>query len=98
MALYRPLKAIKVALKLYNTLPLSQHVKIHKLPPQEVIDQGKDGLRGYAKENCEPTFCLVGASAMLPQEDGGVVDVNLLVWPYGTSNIHVVCLPGVYSF
>ncbi|KAE9406056.1 GMC oxidoreductase [Gymnopus androsaceus JB14] len=78
---------VEVALKLYDTPPLSQSVKAHKVPSQEVIDQGKNGLREDAKENCRTIFHPVGTAAMLPLEDGGVVDANLLV--YGTTNLRV---------
>jgi len=78
---------VEVALKLYDTPPLSQSVKAHKVPSQEVIDQGKNGLRDDVKENCRTVFHPVGTAAMLPLEDGGVVDANLLV--YGTTNLRV---------
>ena len=42
----------------------------------------------YVRNNTNTFYHPVGTCAMLPQEDGGVVDSNLMV--YGTSNLRVV--------
>jgi choline dehydrogenase-like flavoprotein len=45
-------------------------------------------LREYIKKTMGTTFHPLGTSAMLPREDGGVVDGNLKV--YGTENLRIV--------
>ena len=76
------------ALQLLKTRPLSTLVKGAKWPPQELLDRGKQGLQEFIKDNARPVYHPVGTAAMMPREDGGVVDANLKV--YGTSNLRVV--------
>ncbi|KAI0033253.1 alcohol oxidase [Vararia minispora EC-137] len=47
-----------------------------------------DKLAGYVKEYATTTFHPAGSCAMLPLDDGGVVDTKLKV--YGTKNVRVV--------
>lgn len=80
--------AVEYALKVYRTEPLSRHVTKQIIPSPDVVAKGREGLREYVKENCGPVYHPVGTAAMLPLEDGGVVDASLKV--YGTSNLRVV--------
>jgi choline dehydrogenase-like flavoprotein len=79
------------ALQLLKTPPLSELVKRPKWPPQELLDRGREGLQEFIKENTRPVYHPVGTAAMMPREDGGVVDATLKV--YGTRNLHVVRFP-----
>jgi choline dehydrogenase-like flavoprotein len=81
-------RAVEYALKLYQTPPLSLHVRRQLVPAEDVVARGREGLREYVKENCGPVFHPVGTAAMMPLADGGVVDPSLKV--YGTSNLRVV--------
>lgn len=77
----------KFTMKLVATPPMAGIVRSHVLPRSEVIED-EEKLRQYVKENCGPVFHPVGTAAMLPREDGGVVDSELRV--YGTNNLRVV--------
>jgi hypothetical protein len=48
-----------------------------------------EAIKEFIKERANAVFHAVGTSAMLPRDDGGVVDSELKV--YGTGNIRVVC-------
>ena len=76
------------ALKLLTTEPLGKQVKGSVVPPQELIDRGHEGLAEYVKQFCGPVYHPVGTAAMLPREDGCVVDADLNV--SGTKNLRVV--------
>ncbi|KAF8195006.1 alcohol oxidase [Pholiota molesta] len=79
----------KLTLKLVATPPMAGIVRSHVLPSSEVVgDEQK--LRQYVKENSGPVFHPVGTAAMLPREDGGVVDSELRV--YGTNKLRIVDL------
>jgi len=47
-----------------------------------------EAIREYVRNGLQPVYHPVGTAAMLPREDGGVVDSNLKV--YGTTNLRVV--------
>ncbi|OSD00955.1 GMC oxidoreductase [Trametes coccinea BRFM310] len=81
-------RVVQAAIRLYNTPPLSNHVKKLLLPPPDAIARGEEGLADYVRDNCGPVYHPVGTAAMMPREDGGVVDPTLKV--YGTSNLRVV--------
>ncbi|EJC99664.1 alcohol oxidase [Fomitiporia mediterranea MF3/22] len=73
--------------RMYKTPPLANIVKEQVLPAPNVLkDENK--LREFIKDTCGPVFHPVGTAAMLPREDGGVVDKDLKV--YGTSNLRVI--------
>ena len=63
------------------------------MPSKDIVEEGfagkLDKLKEYIKNTCRPVFHPVGTAAMLPEEDGGVVDSKLKV--YGTANLRVVC-------
>jgi choline dehydrogenase-like flavoprotein len=77
----------KLTLKLVATPPMAGIVRSHVLPSSDVVGD-KVKLRQYVKENSGPVFHPVGTAAMLPREDGGVVDSELRV--YGTNKLRVV--------
>ncbi|CDO78110.1 GMC oxidoreductase [Trametes cinnabarina] len=81
-------RVVQAAIRLYKTPPFANHVKKLLLPPPDVIARGEGGLADYVRQNCGPVYHPVGTAAMLPREDGGVVDPTLKV--YGTSNLRVV--------
>ncbi|TFY83365.1 hypothetical protein EWM64_g650 [Hericium alpestre] len=63
----------------------AQDILGHVLPAKNASDAE---LREHVKNTCGPAFHPLGTAAMLPREDGGVVDSKLKV--YGTSNLRVV--------
>ncbi|KAF8965919.1 alcohol oxidase [Flammula alnicola] len=77
----------KFTMKLVATPPMAGIVRSYVLPGPEVVGD-EEKLRQYVKENCGPVFHPVGTAAMLPRDDGGVVDSELKV--YGTTNLRVV--------
>lgn len=79
---------VEAALTLFKTAPLSETVRAPKMPSADALARGRDGLREFVRENCRPVYHPVGTAAMMPREDGGVVDAELRV--YGTSNLRVV--------
>ena len=81
-------RVLQYALKVYGTEPLSAVVRAPVMPSRETIERGREGLVEYIKENCRQVFHPVGTAAMMPREDGGVVDAELRV--YGTSNLRIV--------
>ncbi|EGN94606.1 hypothetical protein SERLA73DRAFT_114907 [Serpula lacrymans var. lacrymans S7.3] len=82
------LEVLKFTLKMYKTEPILSVMKAFVMPSQEIIDGGDDALREYVKQSCGPVYHPVGTAAMLPRDQGGVVDASLKV--YGTSNLRVV--------
>jgi len=78
---------LRLTLKMYETEPLKGSV-VQKVYPTYGSDVDKDTAEKHVKACLGTLWHPVGTSAMLPKEDGGVVDPNLLV--YGTSNLRVV--------
>ena len=81
-------RAVELAVKMYNTEPLSRHVRKVVIPDEETLGGGREALERYVLANCGPVYHPVGTAAMMPLLDGGVVDPALKV--YGTSNLRVV--------
>ena len=79
---------VQYALKVLETEPLKRFVKELVMPRPETLEKGREGLIEYIRENCRQVFHPVGTAAMMPREDGGVVDSKLRV--YGTRNLRVV--------
>lgn len=79
---------IKFIHKLYRTKPFSDFVKKRVIPEEGVEDD--ESLRDFAKNTLGSAYHPLGTAAMLPREDGGVVDGELRV--YGTKNLRVVRL------
>ena len=86
--LQRVVRAVQCALRLFGAPPLARHVARTLLPPPGALAGGEAGLAEYVRENCGSVYHPVGTTAMMPREDGGVVDPSLKV--YGTSNLRVV--------
>ncbi|GJE98672.1 GMC oxidoreductase C-terminal domain-containing protein [Phanerochaete sordida] len=82
-------RVVQLALKVYGTPLLADHVTKTLLPPPDPLAKGEEGICEYVKANSGPVSHPVGTVAMMPREDGGVaVDLSLKV--YGTSNVRVV--------
>ncbi|KAL0566770.1 hypothetical protein V5O48_015233 [Marasmius crinis-equi] len=81
-------KAVDFTLGVYNTPPLKDIIVAPVAPPfgKSEIEPGK--LDDFCREVISTVFHPVGTASMLPREDGGVVDPNLVV--YGTSNLRVI--------
>ena len=80
---------MKFALKLYQTSPIRDAVVAQIAPTLEECDSD-EALIKYIKDGCGCVYHPLGTAAMLPREDGGVVDPNLKV--YGTANVRVVSI------
>ncbi|KAF8645763.1 hypothetical protein AX16_007630 [Volvariella volvacea WC 439] len=86
-------KVLQFTLRVYNSGPLGEAVKDNVLPPHDVIQGGSpeeqtERLKEWVKQWCGPVYHPVGTAAMIPREEGGVVDSNLKV--YGTTNLRAV--------
>ncbi|KAF7798260.1 hypothetical protein EIP86_009477 [Pleurotus ostreatoroseus] len=81
-------RALQFGLKVYRTQPFAGHVVKQVLPPADAIERGEEGLKDYIRGYSRQVFHAVGTAAMMPREDGGVVDPSLKI--YGTSNLRVV--------
>nr|KMM69255.1 choline dehydrogenase [Coccidioides posadasii RMSCC 3488] len=78
--------ATRLSLDLICTGALSSVTYDIVVPYQPMITE--QNYDEHACETCESYFHPVGTCAMMPREDGGVVDPNLIV--YGTENLRVV--------
>ncbi|KAI1794584.1 alcohol oxidase, partial [Ganoderma leucocontextum] len=81
------LAVLKFAREVYETSPIRQHV-VRRVVPTVEDYRTDDSLKEYIKNGCGCVYHPVGTAAMMPQEDGGVVDPELRV--YGISNVRVV--------
>lgn len=70
-----------------QTAPFSEVWGKEYEPGLDVV-QTDEQWESYVKNNTQPFYHPVGTCAMLPREEGGVVDAELRV--YGTSNLRVV--------
>ncbi|TXT11199.1 hypothetical protein VHUM_01950 [Vanrija humicola] len=71
--------------KLAATQPLAGVLTGESTPGANVTG---DALTAYIKNTAGTEFHPMGTASMLPRDDGGVVDTNLIV--YGTSNVRVL--------
>ncbi|KAJ8081123.1 hypothetical protein PM082_017964 [Marasmius tenuissimus] len=81
-------KTVDFTLGLYGTPPLKDIIVAPVAPPFSKSDSDAEKLDTFSREVISTVHHPVGTASMLPREDGGVVDRNLLV--YGTSNLRVV--------
>ncbi|KAF8063510.1 alcohol oxidase [Lyophyllum atratum] len=79
-------ETIKFSRKLIMTDALRGIAGPEVAPGPEVQSDGE--LKEYIRNAVQTVFHPVGTAPLLPQEDGGVVDANLIV--YGTDNIRVI--------
>ena len=88
--------ALKFVRKIAETEPLSSTIAGKVVPGEDV--QTDEEFAEYIKNQVLPVYHPVGSASMLPRNDGGVVDANLVV--YGTKNLRVVSdfLSGFTSF
>ncbi|KAI0709492.1 GMC oxidoreductase [Earliella scabrosa] len=80
------LGVLKAALKLYDTAPLRSSV-VSQFCPTAEQSASDAALVEYIRNHCGCLYHPLGSAAMLPREDGGVVDPQLRV--YGTVNVRV---------
>jgi len=85
--------AAKYLRKIANTTPLSLAWSSEYEPGLDVVGNGTDAdtdaqWREYVLNNAVTIYHPVGTCAMLPREQNGVVDANLIV--HGTENLRVV--------
>ena len=88
------LAILKLTLKLYETSPLADAVR-QQVAPSAAESADDAALVEYIKNNCGCVYHPLGTAAMMPREDGGVVDPNLKV--YGTANLRVVSIEGIVA-
>jgi len=79
--------SVRFARKLMQTAPYSDAKPTFYDPPGEIIDDD-DKIRDWVRSRVEPIYHPVGTCSMLPREDGGVVNPELIV--YGTNNVRVI--------
>lgn len=77
----------KFARKIAQTEPLASLLVSEYTPGLSAV-QTDDEWTQYARDAMRTIFHYSGTCAMLPKEDGGVVDPGLKVW--GTTNLRVV--------
>ncbi|EJD00188.1 alcohol oxidase [Fomitiporia mediterranea MF3/22] len=80
---------VRFVLQFYDTPPLRDIVKSVVLPREAEL-KSDASLEEYIKQFFIPVYHPVGTAAMLPRDDGGVVDEDLKV--YGTFNLRVADL------
>lgn len=89
--------AVKFVRKLMRTEPYaSAGCKMYDPPEKSAVsneDLSDDEIRDWCRTRVISIFHPIGTAAMMPKEDGGVVDSSLKV--YGTKNLRVV---RIFSF
>lgn len=80
-------EAGKFARKIAQTEPLANLLVGEYVPGLSAVSTDEDWAE-YTRETMRTIYHYSGTCAMLPKEDGGVVDPRLKVW--GTSNLRVV--------
>jgi choline dehydrogenase len=81
--------ATKLSRLFFQTPPISGIITAETQPGSAVSDTNNDTQwQDFVISNVSPVLHPIGTNAMLPREDGGVVDPDLLV--YGTTNVRVV--------
>ncbi|KAG7091495.1 hypothetical protein E1B28_010525 [Marasmius oreades] len=81
-------RAVDFTLRLYETPPLKDIIIAPVAPPFSKSDSDSEKLNKFSCEVISTVHHPVGTASMLPREDGGVVDHDLLV--YGTANLRVI--------
>ncbi|OZJ01502.1 hypothetical protein BZG36_05627 [Bifiguratus adelaidae] len=79
-------KASRYGLKCASTAPLSEAIEKSILPAAPLSTD--EEYTSFVKKTLGTFYHHIGTCSMLPLEDGGVVDYNLVV--YGTTNLRVV--------
>ena len=79
-------QAIKFSRRLADTDSLNTVITKEVLPGAAV--QTDEDIKSYIRKTISTVFHPIGTAAMLPRNEGGVVDASLRV--YGTSNLRVV--------
>lgn len=81
------IEAAKFGRKIAQTEPLASLLVSEYLPGLAAVSTDDEWVE-YARKAMRTIFHYSGTCAMLPKEDGGVVDPRLRVW--GTTNLRVV--------
>lgn len=81
------IEAAKFGRKIAQTEPLASLLVGEYLPGLAAVSTDDEWVE-YARKAMRTIFHYSGTCAMLPKEDGGVVDPRLRVW--GTTNLRVV--------
>ena len=79
------ISAMRFNQRIINTQAIQRLQPSYDTVPQ---DASAEALTAYLMKNLRTEFHYAGTCAMMPQQQGGVVDPNLLV--YGTENVRVV--------
>lgn len=79
-------EGLRLTRKIANTHPLASMTTRQDHPAAELTSDAE--LKEYIRANAALNQHPVGTAAMVPKEDGGVVDSKLKV--YGTANVRVV--------
>jgi choline dehydrogenase-like flavoprotein len=85
-------EGVRFARKVIQKGNLVTITKAEIRPGSEV--QTDEEIEAFIRETGRTVFHPVGTAAMLPREDGGVVDADLKV--YGTANVRVVRVSVLY--
>ncbi|KAG6812407.1 hypothetical protein H0H92_002983 [Tricholoma furcatifolium] len=81
--------ATRISRELFSTSPLSGFAAEEVIPGLALPDNATDAeVQAYVISSYLPVFHPIGTVPMLPQEDGGAVGPNLVV--YGTTNVRVI--------
>jgi hypothetical protein len=52
--------------------------------------QSDEEMKEYARQACFTSYHPVGSNSMLPPEEGGVVDPDLVLYGHGTANLGII--------
>jgi choline dehydrogenase-like flavoprotein len=79
-------EGLKFMQKLIAQPSLRDDAGTRAIAPSPDIVSDED-MKEYARQSCFTSYHPIGTASMLPREEGGVVDPNLLV--YGTANLRI---------
>jgi len=77
---------VKLARKIATTAPLGADVAFQQYPDPSI--QSDADIETFIRNTSSPIYHPIGTAALGPEDWGGVVDENLLV--YGTNNLRIV--------
>lgn len=86
-------EGLKFMQKLIAQPSLKDNAGTRAIAPSPDIFSDED-MKEYAKQSCFTSYHPIGTASMLPHEEGGVVNPNLLV--YGTANLRIVRVVDTY--
>jgi choline dehydrogenase-like flavoprotein len=80
-------EGLKFMRKIIAQPSLRDDAGVRPIAPSAEV-QSDDEIKEYARQACFTSYHPVGSASMLPREEGGVVDPDLVV--YGTANLRIV--------